>query len=225
MNIKRYSSRFYKDYSARFFVGAAILALILLAPLAAATLFSGFYKEYPRGVVWSDASDIAAIISGLATALGVLAASWAFFGKSRDERDHREDQTHYEMNGRYADYLEVSLAHPELPVQDYGEDSYWMSKVEGNSFVNDRPRELNDLTYLEYKQTVAIYEMIFTMMERAYLTYADHEDDFRKRQWGGWNQYIRDWFGRSDFSTVWLRHIRSTENDSNFTKYIEEVTR
>ena len=62
-------------------------------------------------------------------------------------------------------------------------------------------------------------------MERAYITYAAHNDQFRIKQWNGWNTYIVDWLDREDFRVIWERHIRSTENDSNFTNYIESVVR
>ena len=215
-------SRIFEHVFTRFIIVILIAIMILLAPLAAAKLFLDFYKDYPQGAAWGEASDIAAIISGLVTALGILAASWAFFRKSRDERERHENQTHHELNKRYADYLELTLAHPELPVQDYGEDRYWTEKTRGQ-FDHGVLSGLDKLTMLEYKKTVAIYEILYTLMERAYITYATHSDQFRVRQWNGWNTYITDWLEREDFRVVWERHIRSTENDSSFTNYIEAV--
>lgn len=215
-------SRIFEHLFTRFIVVLFIAIMILLAPLAAAKLFLDFYKDYPQGAAWGEASEIAAIISGLVTALGILAASWAFFRKSRDDREHHENQTHHELNKRYADYLELALAHPSLPVQDYGEDKYWIQKA-GSQFDLGVARGLDELTLLEYKKTVAIYEILYTLMERAYITYATHNDHFRMKQWNGWNTYITDWLERGDFRIVWERHIRSTENDSSFTKYIEAI--
>jgi hypothetical protein len=215
-------SRIFEHIFTRLIAVLFIAVLILLAPLAAAKLFLDFYKDYPQGAAWGEASDIAAIISGLVTALGILAASWAFFRRSRDERERHENQTHHELNKRYAEYLELALAHPELPVQDYGEDKSWSQKV-GGQFDSVILKGLGELTLPEYKKTVAIYEILYTLMERAYITYAAHTDQFRKNQWNGWNTYIADWLDREDFRLVWERHIRSADNDSNFTKYIESI--
>jgi hypothetical protein len=203
-----------------------VLLLILLSPLVVANLFYGFYREHPHGVSWVGVNYISSIISGICTAFGVLAVSWAFFGRVKDDRAYREDKTHAELNARYAEYLSLVVRYPDLPIQDFGDDEYWMKKVFDESYVEDNSKKLDDLSYIDYKRTVTVYEILYTMMERAYLTYAAHNDNFKKKQWYGWDEYIKEWFERSDFRTIWERHLSSSENDSDFTRYIaHEVLR
>ena len=170
---------------------------------------------------WNRANSVATIISGLATAAGVLAAAWSFMRKTQEDREARENETHYELNQRYADYLQLTLDHPQLPVQDYGEDASWtrMHQIHLTAPL----RSIDDLSFIDYKKTVAIYEILYTLMERAYLTYARHDSGFKAKQWQGWEQYIKDWLARSDFKAIYNRHLKSDENDREFTTFIKQL--
>ncbi len=68
-----------------------------------------------------------------------------------------------------------------------------------------------------YRERV-IFSILISIMERAYLMYADRSYRVRQEQWDGWDGYIEDWCNRPNFAAV-LPHL-APGFDERFGNYL-----
>ncbi len=209
---------------------AITAALIVISPKVLYLSFSYLVDIPQGGGKWEQVNWFATIISGLATSLTLAIGGFVYFIAKDEEQSIKRNQVHLELNQRYSEYLKICLDNPDLPVQDYGEDI--TSQVITNFDLNiltksEKAQALPDATELQellkYKRTIAVYEILFTLMERAYVAYSAADDDFKIEQWQGWEQYIWDWLSRADFLLAYNRHIISDENDKKFMIFIKKI--
>jgi uncharacterized protein YxjI len=63
--------------------------------------------------------------------------------------------------------------------------------------------------------------MLFSIFERAYLLYSDQYSEIKKKQWLGWEDYIRSFCLRENFLIAW--EISGNTFDADFEVYMENL--
>lgn len=140
------------------------------------------------------------MLSHAATTLGVPIAIVLFLNEKRKERREREYGTYHALDEKYLQYLELCVEHPEL-------DLYYLPL--------SAPKEL---TPAQQIKQYALFEILVTLMERAYLMYRDQSSDIKRRQFEGWNMYMTDWSRRKNFRALW--QILGHQFDTEFTSHM-----
>jgi len=119
----------------------------------------------------------ASIAANVATATGVVTAIALFIWDRAKERHAREMSAYSNLNTQYTDYLRRCIDDPNLVAVE----------VQDNK---DRKRDLHIC-------------MVLCMLESAYFMYRDQSTVFRKRQWTGWNAYMKYWCTRTEIQESW----------------------
>ena len=112
-------------------------------------------------------TEITSNVSNIVTSLGLPLAIGTWLWQIQRERISRERDTHGEMNSRYAAYLQLVVAHPELGLQD---------------FELSRGRDLNQKLSFHEAQKITILEILVNIFERAFFLYHGHNSKFRGQQ-------------------------------------------
>ena len=142
-----------------------------------------------------------------------LVAVCTYWRKTRLERIETERQVYREVEEIYFQIHEMTLQYPDLDVSWYRDEP-------------DRP-----LSASEALQQNVLFEMITRMFESAFLVYRHSSDDFRHRQWDGWNDFIDDYLKKRSYRTWWLREdwpLKTykagdySQYDRDFEKFIAE---
>ena len=63
--------------------------------------------------------------------------------------------------------------------------------------------------------------MLFSIFERSYLLYIDQYSRIKKKQWIGWDTYIKSFCQRENFLRAWK--ASGSTFDTEFEKYMEET--
>ncbi len=121
----------------------------------------------------------------------------------RKERLEREYGTYDALDNKYIEYLTLCLANPDLDVADTPR------------------RDITTLSPEQEHRELVIFSILISIMERAYLMYKDKSGRVRRDQWAGWDAYIRDWSGRTNFTSV-LPTLRQ-QFDGEFVNYLDSV--
>lgn len=148
--------------------------------------------------------EILELVSGVVTIIGIPIAVTLFFLEKRRERLDREYNTYREVNRDYMDYLLLCLEHPDLDVFDVPLE-----------------RE-NSATKEQIRKEQIIYEILLTMLERAFLLYEDKSKKIREEQWTGWHDYIIEWCHRENFVKSW-HELGINQYDADFVAYIKAL--
>jgi hypothetical protein len=67
----------------------------------------------------------------------------------------------------------------------------------------------------------AMFEILISLLERAFLMYRDQSNRIKKAQWAGWNDYMQDYARRATFRRLW--ELRGKEYDEAFMKHMNAV--
>ncbi len=146
--------------------------------------------------------DMSTILANTATFLGIPFALYVFMRDKRHSREAKERETYQLLQSEYSNYLRLCLDNLDLPLHDF------------------RPAIHGALTPEQEKRRMIAFEILVSMFESAYFLYSgDHSSAFKKRQWTGWDQYIKDWVDREDFRSAWQEQLGS-QFDSQFINYI-----
>jgi hypothetical protein len=107
-------------------------------------------------------------LADIATFLGVPLALAAFLTEKALERTEREYGTNHARDEKHLAYLTSSIEHPRLGLYDM-----------------QLPSDL-ELGPLERVQQFAMFDILVSLLERAFLMYADESTRIKRRQWEGW---------------------------------------
>ncbi len=144
------------------------------------------------------------ILASIITVLGVPTAIYLYFLEKKKERKEREYGTYNALDDKYIEFLNLCLNNSDLNVLQY--------KTEGK-IVHTSEQE---------KRLRMIFEILISIMERAFLMYKDQSSKIKKDQWEGWVLYIQDWMqNNSDFRESW--DLISEQWDANFRIYMNSV--
>jgi hypothetical protein len=122
---------------------------------------------------WELASYVVTVI-GLPLAIGL------FLYEQRKERRNEEDEVYQLLSDAYNDFLKVVIDNPDL-------------RLRSNTVPPDRSPE-------QQERMLAIFDMLISLLERAYLTaWTPEMTPEQKRRWNSWEDFMREWIRRDDF--------------------------
>lgn len=148
-----------------------------------------------------DAEALAGV-AALVSIFAILPAALLFIINQLYQNSQLREEKHRHVIERYQAFLEMCLAHPELRLEY------------GDSVPN------NKLSEKQLYQRDVLFDLLTSIFERAYLTYARRISSNRRAQWGGWDDYIEIYLDRPDYREWWLRVM--FEGDPAFLEQDEE---
>jgi hypothetical protein len=131
---------------------------------------------------WLTISEMA---SNFATAIGLPVAIVVYWLQHQRDRIQREMETFSSVGSDYVQYLQTCLDHPIASIYSHGGD--W-----GPPQSKDAARES------------VLFEILICNLEAAFFLYKDQSTDLKRRQWSGWERYVRDWCRTQWFQDHWM---------------------
>ncbi|MDD8025555.1 MAG: hypothetical protein PHI34_03495 [Acidobacteriota bacterium] len=162
-------------------------------------------KFFPKGNqhMPTTLNEILQTFAHIAAILGIPIAIILFINEKRKERRDREWGTYDALDDKWKDFLHLCIQHPEFDLYDIP-----LEKKVG-------------LTPEQKIQQYAMFEILISLLERAFLMYRDQSDKIKKTQWKGWSEYMRDYARRETFHHLWK--LRGIEYDQDFMDYIDPI--
>lgn len=134
--------------------------------------------------------------------LGFPLAYVQYLRTKRKEKRDREYGTYNALDEKYLEFQKLCLDHPYLNIFDIPD------KV---------PQKLDEK---QQKEELILLTMLISIFERAYLLYSDQNSVIKKKQWVGWDSYIKSYCKRENFLQAWK--ISGNTFDTDFEKFMEE---
>lgn len=141
------------------------------------------------------------IIAKLVVILGFPLAYIQFKRAKQKEKRDREYGTYNALDEKYLEFQKLCLQYPHLNIFDIPDT------------------KSSKLSEEQTKQELILFTMLFSIFERAYLLYSDQNSIIKKRQWLGWDSYIRSYCARENFLKAW--EISGSTFDTSFESYMQ----
>lgn len=120
------------------------------------------------------------LLSYVVTVIGLPLAIGIFFYEQRKERANEEEEVYELLSRSYYDFLRLALENPDL---------HLISKT-----------KTQDLTPEQQERMQAIFGMLMSLFERAYLLlYDENLSGKEARRWRSWEDFMQEWCERDDF--------------------------
>lgn len=143
------------------------------------------------------------MLSYLVTIIGLPLAILTFMLEQRKERQNEEEEIFQRLSDEYREFLKLVLDNSDL-------------------HLLRREGARSELTEEQTERRLAIFGILISLFERAYLlVYEDTMDKQTRRMWQSWEDYMREWVRRTDFREA-LPGLLEGE-DEEFTHYISEL--
>ena len=150
-----------------------------------------------------NSREILETLSYLVTVVGLPFAIIVFIWEQRKERKNEEEEIFQRLSDEYREFLKLVLDNSDLH----------LLRREGAS---------HDFTEEQKERRLAIFGILISLFERAYLlVYEDNLDKQARRLWLSWEDYMREWVRRSDFRAA-LPELLEGE-DEDFTRHIRQL--
>jgi hypothetical protein len=144
---------------------------------------------------WELASYIVTVI-GLPLAIGV------FLFEQRKERANEEAEVYQLLSNAYNDFLKVVIDNADLHLR------------------SNAPTL--DLSPEQRERMLAIFDMLISLLERAYLTaWSPKLTQEQARRWNSWEDFMREWVRRDDFYNRMPDLLRG--EDPQFAAYLRAL--
>ncbi len=125
-------------------------------------------------VEWWELASYVVTVIGLPLAIGV------FLLEQRRERRNEEDEVYQLLSDAYNDFLRVAIDNPDL-------------RLRSNAVTPDLSPE-------QQERMLLIFDMLISLLERAYLTaHSDKMTPAQRRRWNSWEDFMREWLQRDAF--------------------------
>jgi len=145
--------------------------------------------------LWELASYVVTVI-GLPLAIGL------FLFEQRKERRNEADEVYQLLSNAYNDFLRVVIDNPDLRLRS--------------------PHATADLSAEQQERMLVIFDMLISLLERAYLTaYSERMDEEQRRRWNSWEDFMREWIRRDDFYFRLPELLRG--EDPQFAAYLRQL--
>ena len=142
-------------------------------------------------------------LSYVVTVIGLPFAIVVFIYEQRKERQNEEEEIFQRLSDEYREFLKLVLDNADLQ----------LLRREGAPPV---------LTPEQKERRFAIFGILISLFERAYLlVYEEGMDKRERRLWQSWEDYMREWVRRTDFRAA-LPELLEGE-DLEFTEYIRRL--
>jgi hypothetical protein len=124
--------------------------------------------------------DFWELASYVVTVIGLPAAIAIFLFEQRKERANEEDEVYQLLANAYNDFLKVVIDNPDLRLRS--------------------KEPTPDLTPEQRERMLAIFDLLISLLERAYLTaWSPDMTPAQARRWNSWEDFMREWIRRDDF--------------------------
>jgi hypothetical protein len=142
-------------------------------------------------------------LSYVVTVVGLPFAIIVFILEQRKERDNEEEEIYQRLSDEYREFLKLVLDNSDLQ----------LLRREGVQ---------KELTEEQKERRLAIFGILISLFERAYLlVYEDDMDKKARRLWQSWEDYMIEWVRRVEFREA-LPNLLEGE-DEEFTRYIRQL--
>lgn len=142
-------------------------------------------------------------LSYIVTVIGLPFAIIVFILEQRKERDSEEEEIYQRLSDEYREFLKLVLDNADLH----------LLRREGIG---------QPLTEEQKERRLAIFGILISLFERAYLlVYEEDMDKKARRLWQSWEDYMREWINRAEFRDA-LPSLLEGE-DEEFTQYIRQL--
>jgi hypothetical protein len=150
-----------------------------------------------------DLFHLVEFLSYVVTVVGLPFAIIVFLLEQRKERLNDQEEIFQRLSDEYREFLKLVLDNADLQ----------LLRREGAR---------TDLTEEQKERRQAIFGILISLFERAYLlVYEEHMDKQTRRLWQSWEDYMREWVRRADFRDA-LPALLEGE-DPEFTAYIRRL--
>jgi hypothetical protein len=147
--------------------------------------------------------EILEMLSYLVTVVGLPLAIATYVLEQRKERRNEEEEIFQRLSDEYREFLKLVLDNADLH----------LLRREGVQ---------KELTEEQKERRLAIFGILISLFERAYLlVYEEKMDKQTRRMWQSWEDYMREWVRRADFRDA-LPTLLEGE-DEEFTLYINRL--
>jgi hypothetical protein len=144
------------------------------------------------------------LASYMVTVIGLPLAILLFLFEQRKERANEEDGVYQLLANAYNDFLKVVIDNADLHLR---------SNV-----------PTPDLTPEQRERMLAIFDMLISLLERAYLTaWSPEMTPEQARRWNSWEDFMRQWVRRDDFYRRLPELLRG--EDPQFAEYLLALAR
>jgi hypothetical protein len=138
-------------------------------------------------------------LSYVATIVGIPMAIWIYKKEERKERQSEQEEIYDKLMDHYDQILARLFEHPDL---------------------DQHNKQLDDPELK--RQQKLLYEMLVNLFERAFiLLYGEKEMAYR-RMWNSWEDYIKAWVARSNFSEMLPELVKG--EDPDFVAYMARLS-
>lgn len=145
----------------------------------------------------------AEFLSYVVTIIGFPMAILVFLYEQRKERRSDEEELYQRLSDEYVTFQKLVLANPDLRLLRASDATL-------------------DLTEEQQERKMAIFNILVSLFERAYLlVYEEDMDHQTQRLWQSWEDYMRDWCQRPDFRAA-LPELLAGE-DPDFASCIRRI--
>ena len=142
------------------------------------------------------------IASYVVTVIGLPLAIFIFIFEQRKERGQKEDEIYQLLSNAYNDFLKVMMENPDLRLRS--------------------ETATLDLSPEQQERMLVIFDMLISLLERAYLTaYSDEMTSLQLRRWNSWEDFMREWARRDDFYYRLPRLLKG--EDAEFAAYLSRI--
>jgi len=148
-------------------------------------------------------TEILGALSDVAAILGIPIAIILFVNEKRKERRDREYGTYHALDEKWTDFLKLCMQYPEFDLYDLP--------------LGKKVKLTSEQKIRQY----AMFEILLSLLERAFLMYRDQSSRIKKTQWKGWNEYMHDYAGRATFRRLWK--LRGKEYEDDFMKHMNTI--
>jgi len=139
------------------------------------------------------------LASYVVTVIGLPLAILLFLYEQRKERANEEDEVYQLLSNAYNDFLKVVIDNADLHLR------------------SNAPTP--DLTPEQRERMLAIFDMLISLLERAYLTaWSPAMTPEQARRWNSWEDFMRTWVRRDDFYNRMPELLRG--EDPQFAEYL-----
>lgn len=147
--------------------------------------------------------EIFELLSYIVTIIGLPLAILTFVLEQRKERQNEDEEIFQRLSDEYREFLKLVLDNSDLQ----------LLRREGAG---------KELTEEQKERRLAIFGILISLFERAYLlVYEEKMDKQTRRLWQSWEDYIREWVRRAEFREA-LPTLLEGEDDE-FQAYMRKL--
>lgn len=148
-------------------------------------------------------ADTAQIIANAATFFALTIAVISYITENRRRRMEREYGTYNALDDKYIEYLRLTMENPEFDTYSLDDFSHFESA--------DRDTRV---------KIMAMFQIMISLCERAFLMYSDQGSKIKLSQWSGWKAYIMHWSTKPGFKRLWPEI--GSQFDEDFVAFVEK---